>query len=71
MRKLKIKINPKLMDELRIKKKVLYRPTSSKAILRNKDRVQWDAYFPLKGEFHMRPERVHKIQEDSMQLLDS
>ena len=55
------------MDELRIKKKVLYRPASSKAILRNKDRVQWDAYFPLKGEFHM-PERVAKIQEDSMQL---
>ena len=39
MRKMKIKVNPLLMDELRIKKRVLYRPTSSKAIIRNKERV--------------------------------
>ena len=70
-RKRRIKIDPDLIDEIIIKKRVLYRSASTEALLRHKDVVAFEASQPLskqkkqKANFDMRSQ---KSREGSIQL---
>lgn len=70
-RKRKIKINPELIDELFVRKTVLYRSASTDALLRYKDVISFEQSQPLAS--HKRAKvaldlRSNKSREGSIQL---
>lgn len=63
LRKRKIKVDPELIDEVNLRKRVLYRSASTEALLRHKDVIAFEASQPLarhkkqKANFDLRSQK--------------